>query len=82
MSGDSGSRAFRTAIRMFHRTGLLPPSFVKSMGKEDYRLPRMTLGLGVVVRKEARFYPRRALHGFSYLVDTINGQRVVVTKEA
>ena len=33
--------------------------FVKTMGdKEDKRLPRMTIGLGVVVGKEARFYKK------------------------
>ncbi|MHC4830621.1 MAG: DUF3179 domain-containing (seleno)protein [Planctomycetota bacterium] len=37
--------------------GFLPPGFRKTMGECDARLPRMEPGLGVIVGREARFYP-------------------------
>ncbi|NEP12815.1 MAG: DUF3179 domain-containing protein [Symploca sp. SIO2C1] len=42
---------------LFGKFNFLPPFFVKTMAEVDPRLPEMTMGLGVVVGKEARFYP-------------------------
>ncbi|CAM9615294.1 unnamed protein product, partial [Chrysoparadoxa australica] len=42
------SRALLWMKGIFHWTGWLPPMFTGSMGKEDSRLPRMTVGAGVV----------------------------------
>ena len=55
-------RLFTWVPRLFVWTGWLPPVFMKSIGgEEDKRLPRFTMGLGVVsagtVKREARFYP-------------------------
>ncbi len=41
--------------------GMLPFFFGKTMGEADERLPRLAIGLGVVVDRRARFFPMRAL---------------------
>jgi len=43
--------------------GFLPPFFLKTMAEVDDRLPKMTLGLGVVVNGQARFYPLDQIKG-------------------
>lgn len=52
---------FRRVMRFgqwtFGQTGYLPKLFTQTMAAEDPRLPRMTMGLGVVVDGIARFYP-------------------------
>lgn len=79
-SGKNGSMAFRAAVKVCHRTGQLPPSFVKTMGSEDRRLARMTVGLGVVVNGEARFYPKKSFSK-GVLEDTVGGQAVRISSE-
>ncbi|MGK7875464.1 MAG: DUF3179 domain-containing (seleno)protein [Xenococcaceae cyanobacterium] len=46
---------------MFGKTGFLPKMFTQTMEPEDPRLPRMTMGLGVVVKGKACFYPVEAI---------------------
>lgn len=41
--------------------GFLPPGFRSTMAESDDRLPEPTNGLGVIVGREARFYPLSAL---------------------
>ena len=41
--------------------GFMPPSFGKTMGPLDARLPKMTNGLAVIDGSRARFYPLDAL---------------------
>lgn len=48
--------------------GFLPPGFKGTMGGEDTRCPRMQKGLGVVVLKQARWYPEPAI--INGVVDT------------
>ncbi|MEM8642775.1 MAG: DUF3179 domain-containing (seleno)protein [Cyanobacteria bacterium P01_G01_bin.54] len=55
------TRLMRLGQWLFGRTGFLPKLFTQTMAPEDPRLPRMTLGLGVVVERSARFYPLSAL---------------------
>lgn len=43
------------------KAGFLPPGFRRTMGKVDPRLPEMTLGLGVWIDRQARFYPLTAI---------------------
>lgn len=49
--------------RLTGTKGFLPPFFRRTMAEVDKRLARMTLGLGVVVEGEARFYPTTAIGG-------------------
>ena len=46
---------------IFSRTGFLPKLFTQTMAPEDPRLPRMTMGLGVVADENTRFYPVAAI---------------------
>jgi hypothetical protein len=47
--------------------------------QEDTRLPRLEMGLGVWVGREARFYPFRTIHGSDNIIfDEIAGQRLLV----
>lgn len=53
---------FARLFSWIHRNGLrskgvLPPGFRGTMAQSDDRLPDMTHGIGIVVDKEARFYP-------------------------
>lgn len=66
------SRFMRILHWIFGKTGFLPPFFVKTMAQVDPRLSSMTLGLGVVVDEEARFYPQKAID--ESIVDDWHGQ--------
>jgi len=61
--------------------GFLPPTFARTMGAPDERLPRMSQGLGVVVDNEARFYPVETLRGQA-VEDDWNGRRLRVARGA
>lgn len=57
----------------------LPPNFTKTLGKEDTRLERMTLGLGLWTDKTRRYYPMDTLKQIEAgVVDTIDGQMLFV----
>ena len=56
-------RLLGLVARIFGQTGFLPKQFIQTMAPEDPRLPRMTIGLGVVVNETARFYPATAIQG-------------------
>ncbi len=55
--------------------GFLPPGFKGTMGGEDTRRPRMEQGLGVVVLKEARFYPESVIAGSGDAFEDAWGRR-------
>lgn len=61
----------------FGQTGYLPKLFTQTMAPEDPRLPRMTMGLGVVVDKISRFYPHFAIE--QQVSDEWNGQMLQVS---
>ncbi|MDJ0707403.1 MAG: DUF3179 domain-containing (seleno)protein [Leptolyngbyaceae cyanobacterium MO_188.B28] len=63
---------------MFGQTGFLPKLFTQTMAPEDPRLPRMTIGLGVVVNETARFYPAMAIQGG--VTDELENQQLQVTR--
>ncbi len=69
-------------VRAVSRLGFvgrfLPPFFVRTMGSEDLRRPRMELGLGVVVDGEARFYPQSSIEG--RLVDIWGQRNLIVSR--
>jgi hypothetical protein len=59
--------------------GWIPPYFVKTMGKEDRRRPRMEIGLGVWKGATHRYYPLKTLRAHdSVLFDKLNGRRLLV----
>jgi len=65
---------------MFRRTPQpeLPDRWIKTMGVEDTRLPRLDIGLGVWVGGKARYYPFRDLNALGNMViDTLNGLRLM-----
>lgn len=72
---------FRRVMRFgqwtFGKTGYLPKLFTQTMAPEDPRLPRMTMGLGVVVDEIARFYPRSEIE--TQVTDEWNGQTLQVS---
>lgn len=70
-------RAMRFGQWMFGQTGFLPKLFTQTMAEEDPRLPRMTMGLGVVMNGIARFYPVNAIQGS--IVDDLERQKLQVT---
>ena len=47
-----------------------------TMGKEDQRLPRMTLGLGLLIGKAARFYPKGTVG--EPIEDTLGSEKVKI----
>eukprot|EP00892_Ulva_mutabilis_P002731 jgi/Ulvmu1/12459/UM009_0111.1 len=67
----------RVVSRTFQVTGLLPPAFTKTMPKEDPRLPRMTLGLGVRVGGEAKFYEMSRIKA-GPISDNVGGDSVTI----
>lgn len=58
MSEYALDRMTKIMLGMLHGTGMLPGMIANTMRKEDKRLPRMVVGLGVVVGQNARFYVR------------------------
>ena len=61
------------------RRGFFPPVFMKTMGPEDTRRPRMEQGLGVWTAADRRFYPLKHLrqHGGA-VIDELGGRRLLV----
>lgn len=63
----SGHRSLRAALMnlgyrlRMSRKGYVPPFFRRTMQDPDRRLPELTLGLGVVEGRRARYYPVSAL---------------------
>ena len=69
------NRSFR---QMLSGDGFMPAVFRLSMTTKDERLPEMTLGLGVWVGKESRFYSLETIRtNQNALVDTLNGEPIV-----
>jgi hypothetical protein len=57
----------------------LSPMFSATLGAEDTRLPRMSMGLGVVTAETVRFYPMdRIVERGEALIDEIGGRRLLV----
>lgn len=69
-------RAMRLGQWIFGQTGFLPKLFTQTMAPKDPRLPRMTMGLGVVVDGTARFYPMSALQ--EPVIDKLGNQQLQV----
>lgn len=72
------ARALNVAARVFQFTGFLPPVFTKTLPEEDLRLQRMTLGLGVRVGGEARFYEMSRLRE-EPVRDTVSGKDLMIS---
>ena len=62
---------------MFGKTGFLPKLFTQTMATEDPRLPRMTMGLGVVINESARFYSVSVIQ--EGLIDELGNQTLEIT---
>ena len=52
--------------------------FTRTLGTEDTRLPRMTMGLGIVIDETGRFYPIERIEERGALIDDVAGRRVLV----
>ena len=65
-------------VSQLESSGWLPEVFIKTLPEEDSRLPRMTLGLGVRVHGEARFYEMAHLKG-EPLQDTVGGSELTIS---
>lgn len=60
------------------KRGFIPPNFYLSMSKPiDPRLPKLTLGLGVVVGKKAKYYPVDNIPSSESIRD-IWGNRIII----
>ena len=53
-------------------------AFSETLGAEDTRLERMTMGLGVVTADTGRFYPMALIEEQGALVDEIDGRQILV----
>ena len=56
----------------------LSPMFTRTLGTEDSRLPRMTMGLGIVTGETGRFYPMDVIRERGALIDDVDGRTVLV----
>ena len=56
----------------------LTPMFADTIGSEDDRLPRMSIGLGIVTDATVRFYPMDLIEERGALVDQVDGRRVLL----
>ncbi len=57
----------------------LMPGFVETLGKEDTRIDRMEMGLGVWNENTRRYYSVKVLReNGNYVVDEIDGQKLLV----
>ena len=56
----------------------LMPMFTETLGTEDARLPRMSMGLGIVTDATVRFYPMELIEDRGALIDDVDGRTVVV----
>lgn len=68
------SRAMWFGQWLFGKTGYLPKLFTQTMAPEDTRLPRMTMGVGVVIEGAARFYPIDTIKELATVKDALAGQ--------
>ena len=57
---------------LFGKANFLPKFFLQTMGQTDDRLPKMAMGVGVVIDGEARFYTKTAIG--EGIADDWNGQ--------
>lgn len=71
------TRLMRLGQWMFGQTGFLPKLFTQTMAPEDPRLPRMTMGLGVVAGGTARFYPMSGIR--AGVTDELADQALQIT---
>ena len=61
-----------------HKGGFIPPNFYLSMAKPiDPRLPKLTQGLGVIVRKHTKYYPMDQIPQGGSITDHF-GKRIMV----
>ncbi len=56
----------------------LSPAFVDTLGTEDLRLPRMTMGLGIVTDATVRFYSMESVEERGAVIDVLDGRRILV----
>ena len=56
----------------------LLPAFTETLGAEDTRLERMTMGLGIVTADTGLFYPMALIEEQGALVDEIDGRQILV----
>lgn len=69
---------FFSALMGINKRGLIPPNFFLSMSKPiDPRLPKLTQGLGVIVGKNAKYYPMDQLQRGESISDQW-GKRIMV----
>lgn len=52
--------------------------FVETLGAEDDRLPRMTMGLGLVTESTVRFYPMDLIEERGAIIDQVDDRPVLV----
>lgn len=56
----------------------LTPAFIDTLGTEDLRLPRMTMGLGIVTDATTRFYPMESIDERGTVIDDLDGRRILL----
>jgi len=56
----------------------LGKQFMRTIAREDTRLPKMTLGLGVWSGNNYRFYPSKAIDSANVIIEDLGGKRLVV----
>ena len=72
-------RALAFVLKQVNRRGMMPGYFKPTLGREDRRLPRMEIGLGVWGGTAARYYPlKRLREAGRALVDSLEGRTVLV----
>jgi len=52
--------------------------FIETLGTEDARLPRMSMGLGIVTVDTLRFYPMDQIEEYGALIDEVDGRRLLL----
>ena len=70
---DAGGR-----YRPSNKSAELSSMFIETLGDEDARLPRMTMGLGVVSERLVRFYPMDLIEENGAFVDDFDGDMVLI----
>jgi hypothetical protein len=52
--------------------------FIETLGTEDARFQRMSMGLGIVTADTLRFYPMDLIEEHGALIDEIDGRRLLL----
>ncbi len=78
ISGRPNSAAAMRRFAPDNPNARLMPMFTDTLGTEDARLPRMSMGLGIVTDATVRFYPMEQIEDRGALIDDVDGRTVVV----